>query len=272
MIDNSGKRVLVIGLGRIGYKTAEHIRMKGLTVDGYDTNPKALKHAIEDQVIRRECKNFTGYDFYLICDFANHAPTSLIPYFDLFQKISEEGNMGALVGIEISVPKGTTNQVMRILNHRQHVIHVPHRLSPDGTHLSGMPQSRIISGCSSCCTAKGREFFGDILGFSLHEVPSVDISELCKIVEDSYKYVEIAFAKEIKLLCDGSGLDFATIKNIVNTNMGIRIPEANDTIGICSQGEDAAMRNLYQFLPLRLIEAAKTVHSNYALREVERAV
>ena len=53
-----GKRVLVVGLGQIGYSNAEYMTMKGLDVDGFDINEKAVQHAIDDQVINNYVRVF----------------------------------------------------------------------------------------------------------------------------------------------------------------------------------------------------------------------
>ena len=102
-----GKRVLVVGLGQIGYSNAEYMTMKGLDVDGFDINEKAVQRAIDDQVIKKKAGSFSGYDYYIIC-ISTHRPEDMFqPHLDgLFEiawRLSYEGTAGALVGIDSTV-------------------------------------------------------------------------------------------------------------------------------------------------------------------------
>ena len=56
----NSKKVLVIGLGQIGYSNAEYMTMKGLVVDGYDISDRAIERAIKDEVIRKKASSFSG--------------------------------------------------------------------------------------------------------------------------------------------------------------------------------------------------------------------
>jgi UDP-N-acetyl-D-mannosaminuronic acid dehydrogenase len=263
------KKVLVIGLGQIGYSNAEYMTMKGLTVDGYDINEKAVQRALEDQVIRKKASSFAGYDYYIIC-ISTHRPDDMfLPQldglYDIAKRLSYEGRSGALVGIDSTVTRGTSKKVEEILGHRLHVAHVPHRFYVHEKVEHGVRQTRVAGGCGPCCTEKARQFYGDMLGIPLHVVDQIEVAELCKIVENSYRFVEIAFAEELRMFCDRSGMDFAELRKAVNTKWNIQILEAREGIGgHCLPKDSQMLLNLSKgLLESSIIDAAKKVDAEY---------
>ncbi|MEW5840389.1 hypothetical protein [Nitrososphaera sp.] len=263
------KRVLVIGLGQIGYSNAEYMTMKGLTVDGYDISEKAVRRALDDQVIRKRAANFANYDYYVIC-ISTHRPDDMFAPFldglyDIASRLAKEGRTGALVGIDSTITRGTSKKILDILGHRMHVVHVPHRFYIHEKSDHGVRQTRVIGGCGDCCVEKAREFYGELLDIPLHPVQSVEVAELCKIVENSYRFMEIAFAEELRMFCDRSGLDFKELREAINTKWNVKVMEARDGIGGHCLPKDSQMflslsKNV---LDSSIIEAAKKVDSEY---------
>jgi nucleotide sugar dehydrogenase len=265
----NGMKVLVIGLGQIGYSNAEYMTMKGLSVDGFDISDKAVQRAIDDGVIRQRAKNFAGYDYYIIC-ISTHRPENMFePYLDglyeITKRISYEGKSGALLGIDSTVTRGTSAKIVSMLKHRLHVAHTPHRFYINEKHEHGVKQTRVMGGCDGCCIEQAREFYNDILDIPLHVVESVEVAELSKIVENSYRFMEIAFAEELKMFCDRSGISFDELRAAVNTKWNIKVLEAKEGIGGHCLPKDSQMflgleKNV---LETSIIEAAKKVDRNY---------
>ena len=271
-------KVLIIGLGQIGYSNAEYMTMKGLTVDGYDISDNAISRAIADGVIRWKAQDFSGYDYYIIC-ISTHKPDDMfVPYLDglynIAKRLSHEGKEGALVGIDSTVTRGTSKQILELLGHRLHVAHVPHRFYINDKHEHGVKQKRVMAGCEACCSEKAKEFYNEILDIPVHAVNSVDVAELSKIIENSYRFMEIAFAEELKMFCDRSGLDFNEVRTAVNTKWNIKVLEAKEGIGGHCLPKDSQMflsleKNV---LDTSMIEAAKKVDGHYRLHLVSPAM
>ena len=75
-------------------------------------------------------------------------------------KISREAKKdGALVSIESTISKGTSKKVFKILNHRLHVVHVPHRWYALEEKEHGVNQLRVIGGVYDCCLRLGLQFY-----------------------------------------------------------------------------------------------------------------
>lgn len=264
-----GKKVLVIGLGQIGYSNAEYMTMKGLEVDGFDTNSKTIRRAIDDQVICNKASSFADYDYYIICiSIHKHDDISaahLDSLYDIAKRISDEGKTGALVGIESTVTYGISENIMKILGHRMHVVHVPHRFYNEDKYDHGIQQIRVLGGCDDCCIEKARHFYGEILDIPLHIVESIEVAELCKIVENSYRFMEVAFAEELKMFCDRIEVSFNDLRGAINTKWNVKVLEARDGIAGPGLPKDTQM-----FLDLSrdilgpsILDAAKNVDSKY---------
>jgi len=46
---------------------------------------------------------------------------------EVADKIAKQAKSGALISIESTIPKGKSKKIFEIVNHRLHVVHVPHR-------------------------------------------------------------------------------------------------------------------------------------------------
>jgi nucleotide sugar dehydrogenase len=265
----SEKKVLVIGLGQIGYHNAEYMTSKGLTVDGYDISNEAVVRAIGDGVIRWKARSFEGYDYYIIC-VSTHKPDDMfVPYLDgllsIAKRLSYEGKSGSLVGVDSTVTRGTSQKIIQILKHKLHVVHVPHRFYIHDKQEHGVSQTRVLGGCENCCVEKAKEFYQDTLGIPVHVVSSIEIAELSKIVENSYRFMEIAFAEELKMFCDRSDMSFEELRNAVNTKWNIKVLEAKEGIGGHCLPKDSEMFLSLErsVLDVSIIDAAKRVDNRY---------
>ncbi|MCJ7423724.1 NAD(P)-binding domain-containing protein [Candidatus Bathyarchaeota archaeon] len=264
--------ILVVGLGQIGYHDAEYMTSRGLNVDGYDIDPKTVQRAIDHGIIRKKAETFEGYDCYVIA-VSTHNPTNmLLPSFDaLFQtvyRLSIEGKRNALVTIESTVKKGMSRRVEEILGHRLHVAHVPHRFYAMEKEEHGVRQTRVLGGCENCCRRKALRFYQEVLDIPVHIARSIEIAELSKVIENSYRFMEIAFAEELKMFCEAYTLNFTELRDAINSKWNVRILEADHGIGGHCLPKDSQM---YVDLTKRalvssIIDAAKMVDGHYKLR------
>ena len=271
LISAKEKKVLVIGLGQIGYSNAEYMTKLGLHVDGMDLNQNAIKRALDNKVIKKEAKNFCDYDYYLICISTHHPENMFVPFLDgvfsIAKRISKEGKTGALVGIDSTITRGTSEQIESILEHRLHVVHVPHRFYIHEQKTHGVNQRRVLGGCKQCCIDEGFEFYRITLQIPLRIVSSIQIAEMTKIVENSYRFMEIAFAEELKIVCDRANLNFRELRQAVNSKWNINILEAKDGIGgHCLPKDSQMLLNISQgYVQNSIIETAKKIDSHYRM-------
>ncbi|SRR5579885_81597 len=271
------KKILIIGLGQIGYSNAEYMTSLGLKVDGYDISEKAVKQALKDGIIQNYSENFENYDYYIICISTHNPENMFVPYLDgmyqIIQKISVEGKKGALVGIDSTITAGTCEKIIEILKHRLHVVHVPHRFYIHEKKEHGVCQTRVLGGCGTCCINEAIGFYGDKLNIPLHIVQSVRVAELTKTVENSYRFLEIAFAEELKMICDYTNVDFKELRESINTKWNIHILDARDGIGGHCLPKDSQMFLEFSnnVVVTSLVRAAKMIDQQYRFHLMQKA-
>ncbi|MFY9797642.1 MAG: hypothetical protein WB988_16180, partial [Candidatus Nitrosopolaris sp.] len=250
-------KVLIIGLGQLGLAAAKYVKERAFDTYGYDINTEAMEIAQKTAGIK-QVTDFGSHDFdvYVIC-VSTHKPDDILsPQIDgiLFvaDKISREAKKdGALVSIESTIPKGTSMKVFELLNHRLHVVHVPHRWYAVEEKEHGVNQLRIIGGAYDCCFRAGMQFYNGIssieegrerdpdiihrsdsnLGIPLHSVSNIEIAETTKVVENCNRYLQIAFAEELYLYCQANNINFPELRDAVNTKWNVNILEPREGIG-----------------------------------------
>lgn len=267
--DSDHSKILIIGLGEIGYSNAEYMTKIGLSVDGYDISDFAIKRALNAGIIKNVATDFKNYDYYVIC-ISTHKPENMNEPFidglyDIVNRIKRESKKGAFLGIDSTIPRGTTKKIYKILNHKLHVAHVPHRYYGPERDKHGVNQKRVVGTCDTCCYSEATHFYTGILRIPLHYVTSADIAEMTKIAENTYRYVQIAYAEELKLICEKNNLNFEELRNAINTKWNIEILKAMDGIGGHCLPKDSQMllELSKQFLNFSIIEAAKKIDHEY---------
>jgi len=154
-----------------------------------------------------------------------------------------------------------------LLNHRLHVAHVPHRWYGLEEEEHGVKQLRVAGGVCDCCLNAAMQFYNyanesvnnDIMNSSisdgsdddvdnkrysnyasakksgpripLYPVSNIEIAEITKIAENSHRYLQIAFAEDLYLYCQGNGINFQELRNALNTKWNVNILEPRDGIG-----------------------------------------
>ena len=244
-------KVLVIGLGQLGLPVAKYIKQRGFEVWGYDVSPKAIERARTAASIRSTTE-FAGFDVYVICVSTHKHEDMFSPQIDgilsiVEDKISNEAKSGALVSIESTIPRGASQRIFDMLNHRLHVAHVPHRWYALEEHAHGVNQLRVAGGVKSCCLDAASHFYHGkkghntldntdslsrrSLGIPLHLVKEIEVAEITKIAENAHRYLQIAFAEDLYLYCQSNNINFAELRESLNTKWNVNILEPREGIG-----------------------------------------
>jgi UDP-N-acetyl-D-mannosaminuronate dehydrogenase len=251
-------KVLVIGLGQLGLPVAKYVKQRGFETYGYDMNPQRMKQAEKNFGIK-SIEQFDDIDVFILCVSTHDPNDEYTPHvdglFELARKISKEAKNGSLVSIESTVPKGTSKKIFEILNHRLHVAHVPHRWYALEEDVHGVNQVRVIGGVSDCCLKTALQFYdrnnealelddnANIdaaagaqnialdLGIPMHPVSEIEIAELTKIIENADRYLQIAFSEDLYLYCQANNVNFAELRDSLNTKWNVEILEPRDGVG-----------------------------------------
>jgi len=227
-------KVCVAGLGHIGLPTALYVANRGLKVFGYDISEKAVAKAKSSGInALRNWADVPPADFYMICvsTFLKNNEPDLTPVFDVCEKIAEKAE-SALISIESTVIPGTCRKINEnIFKGCAALVHVPHRYWIRDPIKRGVKQLRIIGGVNDVSLKRGVRFYRDQLNIPLHVASSIEVAEMSKIVENAYRYLQIAFAEDLKMTCDELQINFEEARKACNTKWNVEILEARKGIG-----------------------------------------
>ena len=228
--------VCVIGLGEIGLPMATYITKQGFETWGYDLSDSQVDRAKENKI-----KSTTDWQqiphrtivAYVICvttSLDNLSKPNVSAVFEVCEKIAKTGS-NSLVSIESTLALGTCRNIYKNIFHESCIlVHVPHRYWKEDPVTRGVNQLRIIGGVDGASLDKGKSFYKG-LSIPLHPVSSIEIAEMSKIVENSHRFLQIAFAEELKMVCDEKGINMNELREAVNTKWNVDIPEPRTGIG-----------------------------------------
>ena len=102
------------------------------------------------------------------------------------------------------------------------------------------------------------------LEIPIHVVSSIEIAELTKIIENSYRYLQIAFAEELYLYCQGNNIPFSDLRKAINTKWNVEILEPRDGIGgHCLPKDTRMFLNSSSKMKSKILQSAIEVDSLY---------
>jgi len=257
-------RVLVAGLGKVGYPTAEYVAQKGLTVYGYDLR---RKRSNSFQVFQN-WNEIPDFDAALICVSTSANDQSNVE--DVVRRIADSKT---LVSIESTVPVGTCRRLAKSYGLRS-LVHVPHRLWVKDLIHHGVKQKRVIGALNRKSMDLGENLYSNRLEIPLHEVSLLEVAELCKVAENGYRYCQIAFAEYLKLLCQHLRLPFKDVCEACNTKWNIQIPEARSGIGggCLPMAMEILKRSSPIVLPKELMRLNAEYRKHYGARSLRKSI
>jgi len=250
--------VVMIGLGYIGLPTAALIAQNKTKVLGVDINPKVVDtinegkiHIVEpelDEAVASAVK-----EGYLIADTkAVKANTYLIVVPTPFKAKNEpdisfvEAATKAIIPllkeddlyiIESTSPIGTTEKMMGLiyndrpeLKGRLNIAYCPERVLPGNVMYELVYNDRVIGGVDDKSTEKAIAFYRQFIKGDLHKT-NARTAEMCKLVENSSRDVQIAFANELSLICDKANINVWELIDLANKHPRVNILQPGCGVG-----------------------------------------
>lgn len=248
-----------MGLGNIGLPVAQHITKYYKQTKGYDISQKAVQNAKNNGV--NASTQLTSADIYVLAVntwYRNGYP-DMTAIEDCVKRAAEK-NPKALFCFESTLTKGTAH-ALAIKYHLQNVAVCPHRWWKQEEDKHGVVQLRVLGALNMQSQTKALGFYSS-LGIPTKLVNSMEIAEVSKLVENTYYYLRIAYAEELKLLCEKNQLDFEELKDAVNTKWNVDMADARDGIGgECLPKDIQFLINAYPQTPL--LHGAVNADINY---------
>ena len=250
--------VVTIGLGYIGLPTSALIASHGTNVLGVDINSyvvdtinKGKIHITEPELDKTVFKAVSsGYfkastkptsaNVYLIVvptpfkgnhepdiSFVESATKGIIP---LLKK-------GDLYIIESTSPIGTTEKMRKLifaarpeLKDKIYIAYCPERVLPGNVMHELVENDRVIGGVDEISTQKAISFYSKYVKGKLHAT-NARTAEMCKLVENSSRDSQIAFANELSLICDKADINVWELINLANKHPRVNILQPGCGVG-----------------------------------------
>jgi UDP-N-acetyl-D-glucosamine dehydrogenase len=121
---------------------------------------------------------------------------------------------GTLIVMQCTVVPGTTRRLLvdplteagRVVGEDVFVAFSPERINPGDPvfHVSNTP--KLVAGATDACLERGVEFVGSFVSRA-QPVASLETAELAKLVENTFRFINISFSNELALLCDRFGVN-----------------------------------------------------------------
>ena len=266
-------KVQVIGLGTVGLPTAIHISTYHDVV-GYDISEEARKQASKHI---RTSEALEQADVHIICvnTWWKNGKADMSAIEEVSSKIAEKANEKTLVLIESTVLPGTSRRIYKeIFRRRIKLANCPHRFWSANIERYGVNQTRVLGAMDKDSMMAAKNFY-ETLKIPVVAVSSVEVAEISKIIENSYRFIEIAYAEEVAVACEKHGLDFNEVRRACNTlkrgseGWQVQILEAREGIGGTCLPKDIMFLGSISN-PDSLIAGAIEVDDYYRARKCER--
>lgn len=251
--------VNVIGLGYIGLPTALMLASHGVDIVGTDYNTKLVdtlntghttfkekgldsvfKKAVESGI--RFTTEYQHTDTYIIsvptpydrlskCVDARYVVAAVDSVLDVCAH-------GATIIIESTISPGTINKHVRPLIDKHglkigedvQLVHAPERILPGNMMFELVHNNRTIGADDASVGEKVRKLYAS---FCKGEITVTDIrtAEMTKVVENTFRAVNIAFANELSRICHYNGMDVNEIIRICNKHPRVNIMNPGPGVG-----------------------------------------
>lgn len=290
--------VCVLGLGYVGLPTACLLAASGLQVIGVDTNAKVIEALKEGRTLLREGSLATlvieahrsgqltpsreprEADVYLICvPTAIHADGSadLRAVEAATRAIVPLLQPGDLVILESTGPIGTTRDLVGRLirdgglqpGRDVYLCYCPERITPGNSREELVRNARILGGVTPQSAERAKALYARFCKGDL-TVTDDRTAEMAKLMENTYRAVNIAAANSFACIAEDAGIDVWEAIALANRHPRVAIHEPGPGVG--GHCVPLAPEYLAQAYPqyAELLRAAKTRNNAQANRLVQR--
>jgi len=298
--------VSIIGQGYVGLPLALAAAKCGYQVTGIDLNVKrveALRNGIsyiEDisssllrnlldsgrYIPKSTFESISHADVIVIC-----VPTPLSEKLDpdltyilhALAEIVKYINRGTLVILESTVAPGTTRNLIaefilsnsKLTSEEFYLAFSPERIDPSNLNWKVENTPKIISGINDLSSKKAMIFYSKFI-LTIYECDSLEIAETAKLLENSFRLVNISLINEVSKFCYKFGIDVTKVIDAASTKPYgfMRFSPGVGIGGHCIPVDPIYLSKAADKIgsPIKLIELAFKINQDMALFHVARAI
>ena len=244
------KKVVTIGLGYIGLPTSALIASSKIWVHGVDINQKvvdtinkgeihiiekdldsAVKSAVDSGYLKASTEPEAADVFLIVVPTpfkGNYKPD--ISYVEsATKKVIPLLKEGDLFIIESTSPIGTTQKIKDLifserkeLEGKINIAYCPERVLPGNIMYELIHNDRVVGGINEDSTNAAIIFYKNFVKGKLYPT-NAKTAEMCKLVENSSRDAQIAFANELSLICDKADINVWELIKLANKHPRVNI-------------------------------------------------
>lgn len=236
-ISDRSARICVVGMGYVGLPLAIEFAKAGFRVTGIDVDKKKVagiragKTHIQDvpaadvrDMVKK--RRLTAQDSYRGCDRFDVilicVPTPLrktkdpdISYIvSAVDQIGPQLRVGQLIVLESTTYPGTTEEVMRPrleqgglkVGKDFFLAFSPERVDPGNTTYTTHNTPKVVGGTTRACNKVAVHLYRQAIEH-VHQVSSTQVAEMIKLLENTFRAVNIGMVNEIVLMCEKLEID-----------------------------------------------------------------
>ncbi len=253
------RKISVIGLGYIGLPTALMFAKSGVDVIGTDLNERLVESLSKGKLTFEEdglealfdvakdsgiefTTDYPKTDTYIVAVPTPyvHMSKKLDPKYVIaaVSKILEVCEKGSVIIIESTVSPGSIDKYIRpviesygvIIGKDIHLVHAPERIIPGNMIFELENNSRTIGVDNLAIGERVKKLY---TSFCKSEIVITDIksAEMSKVVENTFRDVNIAFANELAKICREDNMDVYEIIRIANRHPRVNILQPGPGVG-----------------------------------------
>lgn len=262
----SFKCITVVGLGYIGLPTAAVLASTGVKVLGVDINPNTVEtinrgeiHIVEpdlDKLVRDTVANGSlrasihaeQADAFVIAvptPFKGEHEPDLSYVESAAKSIAPFLKKGDLVILESTCPVGTTEKMVQWLAEARpelsfpsksndyrdiNVAYCPERVLPGKVLVELISNDRVIGGITPDCSKRAQALYKQFVKGEC-VLTEARTAEMCKLTENSFRDVNIAFANELSLICEKLHINVWELVKLANRHPRVNILNPGPGVG-----------------------------------------
>lgn len=231
-INNKRARIAVVGLGYVGLPLAVEFAKNGFSVFGIDIDKEKIEKLKRGKSYVQDISNASIKEIarnkrcIFSCDYKNaikadiiiiSVPTPLrksrepdISYVvNSAKEIKKNFRKGQLIILESTTYPGTTEEILLPLFSERgwkvgrdfFLAFSPERVDPGNKYFSTSNITKIIGGITKDCTYLSRLIYSKIIS-EVIPVSSSKVAEMAKLLENTFRSVNVGLINEIALMCD----------------------------------------------------------------------
>src|ERR1700733_12177491 len=236
-IRSRNARVGIVGLGYVGLPLAVEFAKAGFQVTGIDVNSQKVARVnagdsyvgdIPSGVLASLVKNGklrATTDFGVVRDLDTVnicVPTPLRKTKDpdmsyivsSCEEIARNLHAGMLIVLESTTYPGTTDELLLPMFEKSELrvgqdfflCFSPERIDPGNPNFQTVNIPKVVGGTTSTCTRMGQLFYSQALQ-KVVGVSSTQVAEMVKLLENTFRMINIGLANEMALMCDRMGIN-----------------------------------------------------------------